>query len=203
MTPEPPSIRSGPQRAGRPGTLEVFVADEQSDIDIPIDRYAALARYVLETEGVRGDIEFALMFIGQQAMTDLNRTYMHGDGPTDVLAFPIDDDMGATGRAPDAGSRRPAQRDPLHSAGPRLLGDVVVCPTTALAQAAENAGSYPGHEGTLLDEIDLLVVHGILHVLGHDHAEPDETEVMQAAERRHLAAFAELVGVANPPGDES
>lgn len=169
----------------------MFVADEQTDHEIASDRYAALSRQVLVDEGVRGDVEFALLFIDEQVMSDLNASHMGGDGPTDVLAFPIDDEMGPGGRSPDGGSRRPAQREPLGQPGPRLLGDVVVCPNVAARQAAENAGSYPGHDGTLSDEIDLLVVHGILHVLGHDHAEPDETAVMQAAERRHLAAFAE------------
>ena len=189
MSPEPPSHRRGPKRVGNTGTLEVFVADEQTDHDISSERYASLSRMVLVDEGIRGDVEFALLFVDRDVMTDLNRTHMGGSGPTDVLAFPIDDDMGPGGRAPDGGSRRPAVRDAIEDPGPRLLGDVVVCPAVAAAQAGENIGSYPGHQGRLTDEIDLLVVHGILHVLGHDHAEEDEKAVMQAAERKHLAAF--------------
>ena len=68
-----------------------------------------------------------------------------------------------------------------------LLGDVVVCPKRAAAQASENAGDL--HDGTVEDEIALLVVHGILHVLGMDHAEPEETEAMQARERDLLGRF--------------
>ena len=194
MTVEPPSFRSGPQRAGRPGSLEVFVADEQSEVDIPVDHYGALSRYVLETEGVTGDVEFALLFVDEPVMADLNQTHMGKSGPTDVLAFPIDDDLGQVGRSPDGGSRRPATRDPVAMPGPRLLGDVVVCPTVASSNAAGNKGSYPHHDGSTRAEIDLLVVHGILHVLGHDHAESGEEAIMKAAERRLLDGFAQRSG---------
>jgi probable rRNA maturation factor len=84
------------------------------------------------------------------------------DGPTDVLSFPLD---AADAAVPDG--------------VPVLLGDVVVCPIVAAEQA-------PQHAGTLDDELALLVVHGVLHVLGHDHATPAETEVMQARERELL-----------------
>ena len=64
---------------------------------------------------------------------------------------------------------------------------MVVCPAVAAARHRAHAGA--DHDGTLDDEIALLVVHGILHVLGHDHAEPDETAAMQAKEQAHLPAF--------------
>jgi probable rRNA maturation factor len=70
---------------------------------------------------------------------------------------------------------------------PSLLGDVVVCPSVAARQAGEHGG--PLHDGTVDDEIALLVVHGILHVLGMDHAEPEETAAMQAKERSLLERF--------------
>jgi len=94
----------------------------------------------------------------------LNAEHMGTQGPTDVLSFPLDDD-------------EPGQRDV-----PVLLGDVVVCPAVARDQAPEHAGS-------LDDELALLVVHGVLHVLGHDHAEPDETAVMRARELELLESF--------------
>ena len=87
MSPEPPSHRRGPKRVGNPGTLEVFGADEQTDHDISSGRYASLSRMVLVDEGIRGDVEFALLFVDRDVMTDLNRTHMGGSGPTDVLAF--------------------------------------------------------------------------------------------------------------------
>jgi probable rRNA maturation factor len=189
MTSEPPPVAAGPRRAGHDGDLEVFVADEQSAIAVDTSRYSEMARFVLEREGVRGDVEFALVFVDEPSMANLNAMHMEGDGSTDVLAFPIDDELFQTGRSPDGASRRPAQREPEGARGPLLLGDVVVCPAVADRQATENAGSYPGHDGSLQAEIDLLVVHGILHVLGHDHAAADEKAVMQNAEREHLASF--------------
>jgi probable rRNA maturation factor len=93
---------------------------------------------------------------------------MGKSGPTDVLSFPLDDDTDADGLA---GADVPV-----------LLGDVVICPAVAAEQA-------PDHAGTLDDELALLVVHGILHVLGHDHAEPAETAEMRAAELAHLERF--------------
>ena len=189
MVIEPPSVRSGPRRAGRDGSVEVFIADEQGDVEVDTSRYSALVTGVLADEGVHGDIEFALMFIDVDTMTTLNSTHMGGSGPTDVLAFPIDDEMFQTGRSPDGATRRPQTRDLPTEPGPILLGDVVVCPSVAAGQAVEHAGSYPGHDGSVEAEIDLLVVHGILHVLGHDHAEADEREVMQSRERSHLSKF--------------
>jgi probable rRNA maturation factor len=113
-------------------------------------------------------------------MAELHARFMGAEGPTDVLAFPIDDDEVGVGRSPDASTTGP-DRDPVSDV-PLLLGDVVICP----AVAARNA---PTHAGTYDDEIALLVVHGILHVLGMDHATPEETDVMQARERELLDRF--------------
>jgi probable rRNA maturation factor len=189
MGSEPPPLATGPRKAGHEGDLEVFVADEQVDIVLDATRYGDLARMVLQAEGVRGDVEFALIFVDEASMAQLNTTHMGGSGATDVLAFPIDDEMFQTGRSPDAASRRPAPRDGTTSRGPLLLGDVVVCPLIADRQAVANTASYIGHDGTVEAEMDLLVVHGILHVLGHDHLRAEDQEVMQLAERKHLGAF--------------
>jgi probable rRNA maturation factor len=159
----------------------VFVADEQSDGEVDLVRWEALARDVLVDEGVGGDAELSLLFVDEATIARLNETFMGSEGPTDVLAFPIDaeEDLG-TGRSPDGGTSGP-DRDPAGDV-PLLLGDVVICP----AVAARNA---PAHAGTYDDELALLIVHGILHVLGHDHATPEETEVMQARERELLERF--------------
>lgn len=177
-------IRPAPPGGGRqrrradPGELEVFVADEQDERPVEVARWEALARAVLHSEGVRGDAELALLFVDETAMTDLNGRFMGAAGPTDVLAFPIDDDDGITsGRLPDGSTSGPDR--PAPSDLPMLLGDVVICPAVAARNAPTHAGSYD-------DEIALLVVHGILHVLGMDHATPEETEVMQARERELL-----------------
>jgi probable rRNA maturation factor len=168
------------RRKGEEGELEVFVADEQGDQPVDVTRWEALARDVLGAEGVSGEAELTLLFVDEATMAELNQRFMGHEGPTDVLAFPIDDDDVATGRSPDGSTSGP-DRAP-DSEVPLLLGDVVVCP----AVAARNA---PTHAGTYDDEVALLVVHGILHVLGMDHAEPEEAAAMQARERELLDAF--------------
>lgn len=174
--PAPHPLRRGPE-----GEVQVFGADEQHDAPVDVDRWVSLARDVLVAEGVRGEAELSLLFVDEPAIAELNKRFMEADGPTDVLAFPIDDPVVA-GRWPDAGTAGPDRDDPEPGDLPLLLGDVVVCPKVAERQAPEHAGSYE-------DEMALLVVHGVLHVLGHDHAEPDETAVMQAREQVLLDRF--------------
>jgi probable rRNA maturation factor len=160
----------------------VFAADEQSSVALDLDRWTRLAGEVLVAEGVRGNAELSLLFIDRTDMAELNQEYLGTAGPTDVLAFPID----ASGIDVDAGpgpeKRGPDRPDPDLSDQPLLLGDVVVCPAVAAEQAED-------HAGTLDDELALLVVHGVLHVLGHDHAEPEETARMRRRERDLLEAL--------------
>lgn len=190
MTPAgPPNRQAPPRRIGEHGTVEVFVADEQEDLVLDVSRYRSLCHQVLEAEGVRGEAQMALVFVDEATITELNGSHMGNQGPTDVLAFPIDDTHVLAGRSPDHASRRPPGRDPVLQAGPLLIGDVALCPAVAARNAASHAGSYPGHDGSPEAEIDLLVVHGILHILGMDHAEDEERIAMQAAERRHLNEF--------------
>lgn len=175
-------IRPGPP-TGRPrrrlpeeGDLEVFVADEQQDHPVDTARWAHLAEQVLEAEGMVGDAELSILFVTEPVIAELNERFLGHHGPTDVLAFPIDDDVVELGRFPDASTSGP-DRPPLDPGeAPVLLGDVVICP----AVAARNA---PSHAGTFDDEIALLVVHGVLHVLGMDHAEAEDAAAMQARER--------------------
>jgi probable rRNA maturation factor len=155
------------------GEVQVFGADEQRAAPVDVPRWVELARKVLESEGVSGEAELSLLFVDEPTITGLNRRFMDGDGPTDVLAFPIDDPHGA---APAAAERGVPGEAPL------LLGDVVVCPAVAERQAPEHAGTYD-------DELALLVVHGVLHVLGHDHADAGEAARMQARERELLDRF--------------
>lgn len=141
---------------------EIVTTDPEDTI--ALDRWQRLATAALETEGVTAG-ELNLLFIDEQAMTELNVQHMGGAGPTDVLAFPID---GVDALEEDAGP-------------PALLGDVVVCPAVARVNAVRHGRGFD-------DELALLVVHGVLHVLGHDHGEPDETAVMQAREQALLRA---------------
>jgi len=131
---------------------------------------------------VTGDAELSLLFIDAEAMATLNTNFMDVDGPTDVLAFPIDAGPVDPGRQPDGGTPGPDRDPPGADELPLLLGDVVICPEVA----ARNA---PEHAGTVDDEIALLVVHGVLHVLGMDHADAADRVAMQERERTHLLEF--------------
>ena len=162
------------------GDLEVFGVDEQHDQEVELSRWVALAHAVLVDSGVRGDAELSLVFVEESVMADLNKRFMDKEGPTDVLAFPIDDALDG-GRWPDSGSTGPDREPPELTELPMLLGDVVVCPAIAKRQAAS-------HAGTVDDELALLLVHGILHVLGHDHAEEPAAAAMRARELALLEA---------------
>lgn len=163
------------------GDIEVFGVDEQTGHDVDLARWVELAKHVLVDSGVRGEAELSILFVDETVMAELNKRFMDKDGPTDVLAFPIDDPIDP-GRWPDSGSTGPDREPPEVNELPMLLGDVVICPSIAAQQAPEHAGSYD-------DELALLLVHGVLHVLGMDHAEPDETAAMQARERELLDRY--------------
>ena len=173
-------------------TIEaVFVADEQSAVAVDLLRWGRLARVVLAEERVPEDAEMSVIFVDEQAITDLNERFLGGTGPTDVLAFPMDDDVVQGGRQPDQGGRGPgAPAEPTDP--PSVLGDVVVCPEVAQRQATERGSPVD-------DELALLVVHGVLHLLNYDHAEDRESEAMQRRERELLARFRQLEE--RPDGD--
>jgi probable rRNA maturation factor len=161
----------------------VFVADEQHDVDVDLLRWSRLARLVLDSERVAPDVHVALVFVDEPAMAQLNERFLGEQGATDVLAFPIDDDVPETGRVPDRGGKGPGSAtEPTEP--PVLLGDVYVCPSVAQRNADQRSIAIDA-------ELALLVVHGLLHLLDYDHTEPEETEAMQAREREILAAFAE------------
>lgn len=146
-------------RAGYIVTLTV--AD---DADVKADVLCEVALSVLiEEKAPQGQLDLHL--VDAETVQDLNREHMRSDEPTDVLAFPLDPDEFDASSAGD---------------GPSLLGDVVICPSVAFGQA-------PGHTGSFEAEMLLLVIHGSLHVLGHDHGEKGERLLMQSRERHHLA----------------
>lgn len=142
-----------------PSAPQVIALDEQSVPTVSIERWAQLASAVLIAEGVEANSELNLTFIDAAEMAELNAEHMGKDGPTDVLSFPLDD-------SPDL----------LFEGQIRLLGDVLICPEVV----AKQAPSTPD------EEMALMVVHGVLHILGMDHMEPDEAVEMKAAEQRHL-----------------
>ena len=165
----------GSAKVGGDGEPEVFCADEQHDVPVDLGRWQTLALDVLQAEGVRGLAELSVLYVSEDEMAELNENYMGKVGPTDVLAFPLDG-HDVTQAVISTGATRGPDRAPLDPGDmPLLLGDVVICPAVAAAQAG-------AHAGTLDDELALLLVHGLLHVLGYDHAEPDEATAMRARE---------------------
>ncbi len=159
-------------------TVEVFAADEQNDHPVDTLRWARLAEAVLEDEGLSGDAELSVLFVDEMSIAELNSRFLGKDGPTDVLAFPIDEEPVESGRSPDSGGTGPGLPSEPEDA-PVLLGDIVICPAVAFRNAGEHAGSFD-------DEIALLIVHGLLHLMGMDHDEDDEAEEMEAKERELL-----------------
>lgn len=166
--------------------LEVFVANEQSVVPVNEDRWLRYALAVLKSQKVTGNAELSLIFVDKEAIAGLNERFMGKSGPTDVLSFPIETEPMTVGRSPDSGTKGPGSSSPDMMAIPFLLGDVVVCPEVA----AENAPGHAGnafHDGSIEDEMALLIVHGILHLFGMDHDLDDEAEVMEAREQELLA----------------
>jgi probable rRNA maturation factor len=161
-------------------TIDVFAADEQEDHPIEVARWSTLAQRVLAARGVKGETEVSLLFVDEEAMAALNQQFLGKSGPTDVLSFPIEDEPGPTGRSPDLGGSGPGVSPDEGTL--TLLGDVVICPAVAAANAVE-------HEVSLEDEVALLVVHGLLHLLGLDHEEEAEAERMEALEQELLTRY--------------
>ncbi len=148
--------------------MSIEVANEAG---APVDERAlvALARHVLDRMGIHPQAELSIALVGVDAMSALHEHWLGEPGPTDVLAFPMDELDTA---------RRPDDPEP----GPSLLGDVVLCPAVAVRQA-----SAAGH--SFSDEIHLLTCHGILHLLGYDHGDPDEEQEMFGVQARVLQAW--------------
>lgn len=159
-------------------TIDVFAADEQTAHGVDLPTFSELARAALYDEGVRGLAEVSLFFVTEDAIAELNQQFLGHEGPTDVLSFPIDDEPSVSGRVPDSGGTGPGE--PPEEEMPQLVGDVVICPAVAARHAVEN-------ERSLEDEMALLVVHGVLHLLGWDHEVDAEAEKMEARERELLA----------------
>jgi probable rRNA maturation factor len=162
-------------------SLDVYAADEQDDHPVSVERWSALARSVLEAEGIVSETEVSLLFVDEVTIASLNERFLHKEGPTDVLSFPIEDEADRSGRSPDEGGTGPGSIE-ADTGRLLLLGDVVICPAVAARNAVE-------HDVTLDDEIALLVVHGILHLLGMDHEVHEEAERMEQREQQLLSRY--------------
>lgn len=130
--------------------------------------FVELSRFVFEAMHLHPATEMSILFVEEAAMEKLHVQWMDEPGPTDVLSFPMDE-------------LRPGTAD--RPTPPGLLGDIVVCPQVADVQA-----KAAGH--TMTDEIALLTTHGLLHLLGYDHALPEEERRMFGLQRELLASFA-------------
>lgn len=145
-------------------TIEI---NNESDVTVDEARVLRLASFALDHMRIHPDAELGIQFVNEDTMTTLHVQWMDEPGPTDVLSFPMDE-------------LRPGNELELCAAG--LLGDIVVCPQVARAQAL-----VAGHE--MINEVLLLTTHGVLHLLGFDHAEPEEEKEMFGIQREILELF--------------
>lgn len=145
--------------------MSVEISNE-SGIEIDVARLLEMLAHHFASLRLSNRSELALMFVDEEPMTDLHLRWMDEPGPTDVLSFPMDELRPGTPSQPSEG----------------LLGDIVICPQIANLQA-----SAAGH--SMMEEVMLLATHGLLHLLGFDHAEPEEEVEMFSLQRKLLESF--------------
>jgi len=143
---------------------------EESGSGLDVARLARISRFVLDRLRVHPQAELCIKLVDEDTIAELNGTWMGKSGATDVLAWPMDElRPGLVNEEPEEG----------------ILGDLVLCPEVAARQAADaREKGQPDH--STVDEVDLLTVHGILHLLGYDHAEPEEHAEMFGLQGRLL-----------------
>ena len=139
-------------------TIEIT---NESELEVDLTRVQSLAEHVREALRLHPLVDVGVIFVDEAPMTDLHVRWMDEPGPTDVLSFPMDE-------------LRPGSEEMLSAEG--VLGDVVICPQVARRQA-----EVAGHEE--INEILMLLTHGMLHLVGFDHAEPEEEKEMFALQK--------------------
>jgi probable rRNA maturation factor len=147
--------------------MSVFLANEQA-MDVDVAELRGLAELVLSEEGYPPSTELTILLVEDQEMAVYNQRFLGREGPTDVLAFPVEHLI--PGLVPDLDENDP----------PLMTGDVVIAPAYVAGQADRVGASFS-------DEMALMVTHGILHVLGYDHERDDEAALMERRERELLA----------------
>jgi probable rRNA maturation factor len=141
--------------------------NNESDFEVNELEISSQAQFVLRSLHINPAAELSVLLVDEVAMATLHEKFMDEPGPTDVLSFPMDELRAGT---PDRVSEE------------GVLGDVVLCPAVAVRQ-----GEQAGH--SLEVELRLLLTHGILHLLGHDHVEPEEHKVMFGLQAQLLAQW--------------
>lgn len=147
--------------------MSIFLADEQQ-LDVDIEQLRDLAALVLSEEGYPESTEIAILLVSENEMAGYNQRFLEREGPTDVLAFPVETLL--PGVVPDLDPHGP----------PLIAGDVIISPAYVEKQARSH-GVEPD------DEMALMVTHGMLHLLGYDHESDEEAEHMEQRERELLA----------------
>ncbi|SDD73845.1 rRNA maturation RNase YbeY [Rhodococcus tukisamuensis] len=150
--------------------MSIEVSNE-SGIDVSEPELINVARFVIAQMDVHPAAELSMVLVDLDTMAELHMRWMDLPGPTDVMSFPMDE-------------LEPGGRPDAPEPGPAMLGDIVLCPAFAADQAAK-AGHSTAHE------LALLTVHGVLHLLGYDHAEPEEEKEMFALQNSLLADWYE------------
>jgi probable rRNA maturation factor len=148
-------------------TVEVL---NETEFDIDISKISSLATFAIAKMKIHPQTDLSVIFVDEASIAELNKRWMDESGPTDVLSFPMDE-------------LRPG--DNSESAAESLLGDIVICPHIAKAQA--DTANKP-----IAAEIDLLLVHGFLHLLGFDHAEEVEHKQMFELQQQILDEWGKI-----------
>ena len=136
-----------------------------TDSKCDLGRLKSIAQFTILAQGVHPDSELNISLLDEEEMSALHLRWMEEDGPTDVLAFPMDE-----------------VKQNSATLGPAMLGDIALCPTYANKNALKVNSS-------LQDELELLTVHGVIHLLGYDHMKADEKEVMFALQDKYLVEW--------------
>lgn len=170
--------------------MSVDIANE-SGTAVDEAALAAMARHVLDELHIHPLAELSVLLVDEKVMADLHERWMGEPGPADVLAFPMDE-LRPPG-PPHSGAARGDRAAPDGpESTPALLGDVVLCPQVAVEQAREAQHS-------LGDELELLCTHGLLHLLGYDHADADERATMFSLQEQLLASWRAAKSEASDP----
>jgi probable rRNA maturation factor len=161
----------------------------ESGFSVDEPALVALARHVLAEMRIHPLAELSVLLVDSPTIADLHERWLGEEGPTDVLAFPMDEL-----RPPPPGSDRTDRTGSAGDGPDTVLGDVVLCPEVATEQAREA-------QRPVTDELEMLCTHGILHLLGFDHAEPGEHATMFGVQDRLLDSWHAERKSAGEPGE--